>query len=72
MERGVDHRLHLVGDHLEVLVALGAAPAQAYAGVFIFEAVGVLAAVLILSRVGVATFRTEVASFGTLAAEAMD
>ncbi|MEP7358600.1 MAG: BCD family MFS transporter [Anaerolineales bacterium] len=54
------------------LVSLGSSPAQAYAGVFIFEAVGVLAAVLILARVGVATFRTEVTSFGALAAEAMD
>jgi BCD family chlorophyll transporter-like MFS transporter len=52
--------------------ALGATPAQAYAGVFAAEGLGVLVAVYLLSRVGVAAFRHEVASFGTLAAEAMD
>jgi BCD family chlorophyll transporter-like MFS transporter len=53
-------------------VALGAGPAQAYAGVFAAEGLGVLLAVYLLSRVGVAAFRHEVASFGALAAEAMD
>ena len=53
-------------------VALGANAAQAYAGVFAFEGLGVLVAVFLLSRVGVAAFRKEVASFGALTAEAMD
>lgn len=51
---------------------LGATPGQAYAGVFALEALGVLLALLFLARVGVRTFQSEVGSFGTLAAEAMD
>jgi BCD family chlorophyll transporter-like MFS transporter len=55
-----------------VLVGLGASPAQAYAGVFALEAVGVGLAVCVLSRVGVQTFQREVASFGELATHALE
>jgi MFS transporter, BCD family, chlorophyll transporter len=54
------------------LVRLGATPAEAYAGVFLLEGLGVLLSVLFLARVGVQAFRREVGSFGALAAEAMD
>jgi hypothetical protein len=53
-------------------VRLGATPAEAYAGVFLLEGLGVLLSVLFLARVGVQAFRREVGSFGALAAEAMD
>ena len=51
---------------------LGANAGQAYAAVFVLEGLGVLLALFFLARVGVKSFRREVASFGTLAAEAMD
>ena len=54
------------------LSALGASPAVAYGGVFAAEGLGVLVAVYLLSRVGVAAFRQEVAGFGALAGQAMD
>ncbi len=54
------------------LVAAGASPAQAYAGVFGLEALGVLISLLFLARVAVHAFHREVASLGALTAQAMD
>jgi MFS transporter, BCD family, chlorophyll transporter len=63
----------IVGGALQsLLVANGATTAQAYGGVFLLEGLGVLLALFFLARVGVQTFRREVASFGALAAQAMD
>jgi BCD family chlorophyll transporter-like MFS transporter len=60
------------GALVSALLNAGGTAGQAYAGVFAVEAVGLLAALAFLSRVGVQTFRREVASFASLAAEAMD
>jgi hypothetical protein len=55
-----------------VLASLGLTAGQAYAGVFLFEGLGLLLSLAFLARLGVGAFRHEVASFGSLAAEAMD
>jgi BCD family chlorophyll transporter-like MFS transporter len=63
----------IVGGVLQkAFVAAGAAPGQAYAGVFVIEGLGVLLSLFFLARVGVQAFRHEVGAFGGLAAEAMD
>ncbi len=63
----------IVGGALQsLLVSNGATVAQAYAGVFVLEGLGVLLSLFFLSRVGVQAFRREVGSFGTLAAQTMD
>ena len=63
----------IAGGALQTMfINLGADAAQAYAAVFALEGLGVLLSLLFLARVGVQTFRREVGSFGTLAAEAMD
>jgi BCD family chlorophyll transporter-like MFS transporter len=63
----------IVGGGLQSLfVAMGATAAQAYAGVFVLEGLGVLLSLIFLARVGVRAFQHEVESFGALAAEAMD
>ncbi len=54
------------------LAAGGASQAQAYAGVFALEALGLLLALWLLGRVRVRRFRERVDSFGALAAQAMD
>ncbi len=63
----------LVGGAIQsTLISIGAAPGQAYGTVFAFEAIGMLVAILILSRVVVQGFQHEVGSFGNLAAEAIE
>ena len=54
------------------LISIGASPGQAYGTVFAFEAIGMLVAILILSRVVVQGFQHEVGSFDKLAAEAIE
>lgn len=62
----------IVGGALQsTLVALGASTAQAYAGVFILEAVGLSLGLIFLRQVTVERFRTGVESFGGLAAESL-
>jgi BCD family chlorophyll transporter-like MFS transporter len=51
------------------LVALGANPAQAYAGVFTLEAAGLVLGLLFLYQIAVDRFRVDVESFGSLAIE---
>jgi hypothetical protein len=51
------------------LVALGANPAQAYAGVFTLEAAGLVLGLLFLYQIAVERFRVDVESFGSLAIE---
>jgi BCD family chlorophyll transporter-like MFS transporter len=53
------------------LVALGGSPAQAYAGVFILEAVGLVLGLVFLGQVAVESFRGDVESFGSLAVETL-
>ncbi len=53
------------------LVALGGSPAQAYAGVFIREAVGLVLGLVFLGQVAVESFRGDVESFGSLAVETL-
>jgi BCD family chlorophyll transporter-like MFS transporter len=60
------------GGLVSLFESLGATPAQAYAGVFALEGLGVLLSLVFLARVGLPAFRREVGSFGALAAEAMD
>ena len=60
------------GALVSFFLSLGATPAQAYAGVFVLEGLGVLLSLLFLARVGLQSFRREVGGFGMLAAEAMD
>jgi BCD family chlorophyll transporter-like MFS transporter len=55
-----------------LLAAGGASQAQAYAGVFALEALGLLFALVLLGQVRVRRFRERVDSFGALAAQAMD
>lgn len=55
-----------------ILEAFGATQAQAYGAVFSVEAIGLLLAILLLSRVQVKHFRTAIDSFGKLAAQTMD
>ncbi len=63
----------IVGGALQSgLMAAGASSAQAYAAVFALEGAGLLLSLVFLSRVGVQAFQREIASFGTLAAQAMD
>jgi BCD family chlorophyll transporter-like MFS transporter len=52
-------------------VALGASPAQAYAGVFLLEATGLVLGLLCLRQIAVERFRGDVESFGTLAIESI-
>jgi BCD family chlorophyll transporter-like MFS transporter len=52
-------------------VALGGSPAQAYAGVFLLEATGLVLGLLCLRQIAVERFRGDVESFGTLAIESI-
>jgi BCD family chlorophyll transporter-like MFS transporter len=62
----------IIGGGLQsTLVALGGSPAQAYAGVFILEAVGLTLGILFLRQVVVDRFRGDVESFGSLAVESI-
>ena len=62
----------IVGGVLQsALVAFGGTPAQAYAGVFTLEAVGLTISLLLLRQVTVERFRGDVESFGSLAVEAI-
>lgn len=62
----------IVGGALQsALVALGGDPAQAYAGVFILEAMGIILGMIFLRQVAVERFRDDVESFGSLAVEAI-
>ncbi|MEK7327292.1 MAG: PucC family protein, partial [Chloroflexota bacterium] len=63
----------IVGGALQTaFVNVGAPAAQAYAGVFALEAVGIALSIFFLSRVGVQVFRKQVAPLGSVVAEAMD
>jgi BCD family chlorophyll transporter-like MFS transporter len=60
----------IVGGVLQsAFVALGGSPAQAYAGVFLLEALGIGFGLVFLRQVAVERFRGDVESFGTLAVE---
>lgn len=62
----------IVGGALySALIALGGDPAQAYAGVFIIEALGLTLGLSFLRQVTVESFRGDVESFGSLAVEAI-
>ena len=62
----------IVGGALySALIALGGNPAQAYAGVFIIEALGLTLGLIFLRQVTVERFRGDVESFGSLAVEAI-
>jgi BCD family chlorophyll transporter-like MFS transporter len=62
----------IVGGALQsALVALGSNPAQAYAGVFMLEALGLTLGLFFLRQVAVDRFRGDVDSFGSLVIEAM-
>jgi hypothetical protein len=62
----------IVGGGLQsMFVALGGSPAQAYAGVFILEALGLTLGLLFLRQVIVDRFRGEIESFGSLAVESL-
>jgi BCD family chlorophyll transporter-like MFS transporter len=62
----------IIGGGLQsILVAFGSSPAQAYAGVFILEAVGLTLGLIFLRQVAVDRFRGDVESFGTLAVESI-
>ena len=54
------------------LIAGGALPGQAYGGVFLIEATGLLIAIIMLRRVGVQRFQREVDHFHTLVSETLD
>ena len=54
------------------LIAGGALPGQAYGGVFLIEATGLLIAIIMLRRVGVQRFQREVEHFHTLVSETLD
>jgi BCD family chlorophyll transporter-like MFS transporter len=61
----------IVGGVLQsALIALGSNPAQAYAGVFLLEALGLSLGLVFLRQVAVERFRGDVESYGTFAAEA--
>ena len=63
----------IVGGALQTtFVNVGATAAQAYAGVFVLEAVGIALSIFFLSRVGVQAFQQQVAPLGQVVAEAMD
>lgn len=63
----------IVGGALQTgLVSAGATAAQAYAGVFVFEGVGILLSILFLSRVGVQHFQQQAEAFGKVLGQAAD
>lgn len=63
----------IVGGALQTtFVSVGATAAQAYAGVFALEAVGIALSIFFLSRVGVQVFQQQVAPLGQVVVEAMD
>jgi BCD family chlorophyll transporter-like MFS transporter len=60
----------IVGGALQsTFIVLGSSPAQAYAGVFLLEALGIGLGLVFLRQVAVERFRGDVESFGTLAVE---
>ena len=63
----------IVGGRLQTaFVSFGATTAQAYAGVFVIEALGLLLSIYFLSRVGVQIFREQVVSVGQVVSPATD
>jgi hypothetical protein len=62
----------IVGGALQSgLVAIGANTAQAYAGVFMLEAIGLTFGLIFLRQVVVDRFRGDVESFGAIAVESI-
>jgi hypothetical protein len=60
------------GGLYSLFVDFGAVGNQAYSGVFVIEALGVLCSIIFLRQVTVRDFQQEVVSMGALMSEAMD